>query len=223
MKCIIVKNRSQVLLGPIDWKPFFIQTEFNDLNIPFNVPSTEQGYINVDAVLQSNTGIEIFPVFSDTTPSPANTFYQEYAGPYYSYNDDNTANIFYNVINSSPAYVASKLQNAVADERYKREIAGNTVVIANTTFEIDTSREVRQHYITTHYGMPANSAINFKTKHGRFIKISKNNLAMVINAAFNHVQSQFDWEANVVSQIATAQTIDDLCNIHDSANLSVTV
>lgn len=208
MQYVIVENRSIVLLGPITWKPRLIQSEFDDLEIPFKVPPVEQGYINVDQSIgeDSSTGIEIFPIVEASAP-PIDPIYQQYAGPFYTYSETE-ATLTYEVLDLPLHQVQNNLISIAADVRYKKEIAGATLVINGSKVSLTTDRSLKRQY-TDLLNSIGDSTVNWKFAEG-FIQITRDIAQQMVSAVASHVQAQFDWELNILTQIKSATDVEQL-------------
>jgi len=211
----MVQNREFVLLGPMDWRPRFIQSEFNDLEIPYTVPQSEQGYINIDQSLgnDSNTGIEIFPLTGIDTP-PHDPMYQNLSGPFYTYNETTAAGN-YTVMDSSVDNVRGNLKNLTTLMRYNNELAGTSTVMANTTVTLATDRDSRTQFMALASSIPSDGSINYKFPEG-FLTVSSSEMVAAVAVINAYVQNTFNWEVTTYSQIDYANTVDDLLVIYNT-------
>ena len=208
MQYLLVENRQSVLLGPINWKPRFIQSEFDDLEVPFMVPPVEQGYINVDQVLGENstTGIEIFPLVEVNVPA-IDEVYQHLAGPFYTY-QDNQAIANYQALDLDIGVIKQNLVNLTASVRYTKENAGTKYNLNGTEVTLTTERLERGKYFNL-LNVVGDSAINWKFPEG-FFQVSKTDVQAIVTTISSYVQSQFDWEVEMISQINSATSLDQL-------------
>lgn len=215
-KFLLVKNRTTVLLGPMDWKPRFIQSEFDDIEVPYKVPASEppNGYINIDRELGtgSDTGLEIMPLIQLDYP-PCDFLYQQYAGPFYTYNDDNTVVGTHTVIDFEHVdIIKPKLKGIVAANRYTAEVSGTKVTIQDTIVTLDTSRDGRNIFIQKFLLMKEGDVVEWKFPEG-WLTLSYGDLGLIVQTGANHIQNQFSWEAATVVQIDAATTIEELKTI----------
>lgn len=199
---LLVENRSQVHLGPIDWRPRFIQSEIKSLEVDFIIPLTPppNGYIKI------NDTLEIIPVKQYQDPE-YNDRFEQLAGPYYTYTG-NEATMYYNVIPSQIHDIKGRLKNIAANTRYHKEIRGTTVNISGTNVFISTAREDRTQFNDL-LNTIGNSTISWKFELG-FININKSIVEQIIQARADHIQAQFDWEANIIQAIDACTTVDEL-------------
>ena len=214
----MVQNREFILLGPMEWRPRFIQSEFNDLEISYTVPQSEQGYINIDQSIggESNTCIEIFPLNGIDTPSH-DPMYQNLSGPFYTYNDV-TATGIYNVLNSSIDIVKGNLKNLTTSIRYNKEHAGTTIIINGTSVSLATDRDSRTQFLVLASSIAPGETINYKFPEG-FLNVSSGDMTAAVNAINSYVQNTFNWEVNTHSQIDTASTLDELLIIYNTIKI----
>jgi hypothetical protein len=219
MQYVITQNQSQVLLGPIDWKFRFIQSEFDDLyengEIPtqFAVPPVEQGYINVDQILGngSNTGIEIFPITTSNLPN-IDPMYYDLVGPTWTF-ANNQATMTYTSQPKAINIVQDTLMNITANERYRKENLGTSVTLSsNVIIQVPTDR-VNRMVFNEMLNSIGNNTIYYKTSNNSFIPIVQQDVQNIVNTVFTYVQNQFTWEANTMNSIMTANSISQLLNI----------
>ena len=208
MQYIIVENRQTLLLGPIPWKPRFIQAEFDDLEINYQVPPVEPGYVNLRK-LNFNCDIEIFPIKSVEIPEHDKIF-QQLAGPFFIYNEDNTATCYYSAVESTVPLIVGALKDLTSNVRYQNEIAGTTISIQGTEIRLPTDRESKGKFYSLNV---ANiDTINWKFTEG-FISLTRQDIQDIVNSITKYVQIQFDWEKQILDKIDAAATIEDLKTI----------
>jgi Domain of unknown function (DUF4376) len=210
MQYVIVQNRQVFLLGPVDWRPRFIQSEFDDLEIPYQVPPTEQGYINIDQALNTGTqyGVEIFPVASVITPD-IDPLFQHPVGPFWSFANEQ-ATMTWQVTDADINEIKGKLKNMLADARYTKEIAGTTAQIQGQTVALDTSRDARLQYTYSLASWPSpTSTVNWKFGD-TWIALAQSDMQTIVQTVTAYIQAQFDWETQSASQIDAATDIPTL-------------
>lgn len=198
MKYVLVQDKQYVLLGPIEWRPRMIQSEIDDLDIPWRVPVVEQGYISI------TDHYEIFPVVSIIEPN-YQTDFEELSGPFYTFNN-NEATATYIPVNLSIEQIQSNLKSKVSAERYRREIAGTTVNINGVDYNIETDRNNRPKWVhlATLTG-PTNWKFN-----NEFVSLTNQDANLILNSINSHVQNQFDWEKNMFNEIDRKTSIEEL-------------
>lgn len=202
-KYILVKDRTQLLLGPIDWKQRFIQSELDDLEIPGKVPPVEIGYIDL------GDGYEMFPIVSSNGDA-FDPVWEELVGPKFTY-EDNAAHESYTIRNRPLHFIKDTLINALAAERYRREVAGFTMNVRGVDVYISTAREDRQQFLEA-LATIGDGYISWKFNTG-FVNILKSDIEAIVEARKNYIQQQFTWEKNIYEAIKVATTIEQLKEI----------
>lgn len=204
MQYILVENKQIVHLGPIFWRHRFIQSELEDLDVDYIVsPTDPEGYVKI------NDSFEIYPVELET-PSYDST-YQQLAGPFWTF-ENNIASGTYTVVDRELDVIKNDLKALTASERYKKEIAGVKVTVQNTEVTVDTARGSRDIFVQKFGLMVEGDTVNWKFPEA-WLLLTKNDLGTIVAAGASHVQASFDWEARIVVEIDTAETIDALKNI----------
>ena len=216
MQYVIVENRTTVLLGPVAWRPRFIQSEFDDLGIGFVVPPSEQGYMAIDAFIgnDSATGIEIFPI-TDIKQPAFDYLYETLAGPIYTYQEQSAICEFH-IVSLDINSVQENLEKLGADCRYRRENIGITVVLPghNTAVTVHTDRVSRANYFDLVNTIDSETTL-WKFPEG-FRQLDKPAIKKLISDVRFHVQLQFDWEHRTQLQIRSAESLEQLRAVGDS-------
>jgi hypothetical protein len=199
-KYILVKDRTELILGPIEWKQRFIQSELNDLGLRGQVPPVEVGHITLD------DGYEIFPIISSNADEH-DPVWQELVGPTFTYEED-AAHEVYTMRDRQLNYIKDTLKQQLANERYRREVSGFTMNIKGQDVIISTAREDRQQFLDV-LETVGNGYVSWKFNTG-FINIVKSDLESIVAARKNYIQEQFLWEKAVHESINLASTIEEL-------------
>lgn len=197
MNYVLVENKTTVLLGPTSWKPRFIQSELNDLEVNYTIsPAEPNGYLKI------NDQLEIYPVqLADPIFDPV---FDEPAGPFWSF-DNEIAIGNYNIVGRNIDSIKNSLKVVAAAERYRRECAGTQITINNITVSLSTDRDGRK----TFQGLTTETTIAFKFSEG-FIDITQADINNINATISNYVQQQFDWEKTIVDQIDNSTTREEL-------------
>lgn len=204
---ILVENKTSILLGPMSWRPRFIQSELNDIDIAYTVPFTEQGYIKVsDTPL-----IEIFPVVEVISPS-IDSLSEKLSGPTYTYNN-NTATETWGKDTKDLESIKQNLKQMIAVLRYTNEVKGTTAVVQGQTVTIDTARGSRDIFVQQYLLLPVNGTTNWKFPE-TWLTLTKTDLELCVSAGVSHVQGAFNWEQSLCTEIDAASTILELQTIH---------
>jgi len=206
MDYLLVQNREQIILGPMQWKPRYIQSELNDLvdsgekATKFTISPTDSGYVDC------SDGYELIPVtftFADHDP-----VYQYLEGPFYTY-EGNTAIGAYNVHDGDIASIKGTLINQVATERYRRENAGTTVTIQGQEISVDTSRDNRNTLIQAFLLMDVADTLQWKFPEG-FVNLTYTDIETVVKTGALYIQEQFNWEKITCDSIQSCVSIEEL-------------
>jgi len=206
MKYLLVQNKTTVLLGPIEWRPRFIQSELNDLvdagekATAYTISPTETGYIDC------NDGFEIFPIAS-SEGSAHDPIYEQLAGPFYTY-DNNVASEVYNVLDRDISFVKESLKQVISAERYRKQNLGTTLNIGGTDVTLATDADELANFVSLLSSIGEDS-VNWKFKEG-FITLVKADVQSIVDAIRSHIQTQFDWEKTIGETIETATELTSL-------------
>ena len=208
MQYILVKNKEQIFLGPIDWKPRFIQTEINELiedgelSVDFTVPPVEQGYIDI------GDGFEIFEIVDIISPD-INTQYEDPVGPFYTYADNKATQVWQK--QDKPLHaIQDSLKQVAATERYRKEILGTKVTIQNLEVFVSTDRSESRNILSQKFLLMSDTdTILWKFPEG-WLTLTKSELGSIVSASSSYIQAQFDWEQTIITQINDAIDIETL-------------
>ena len=201
MAFLLVENRQSVLLGPMDWRQRFFQSELNDLEVDYQVPSTLTGYHQI------NDELEIFPVVEITVPDHDPQF-DQLAGPFWTYDNEEARGV-YTKQDIDINTIKSNLKNVVAAERYRRENTITTVTVQDVTVSLDVSRDNRNIFVQKLMMMGDTDTVVWKFPE-TWLTLTKAELSSVVIAGAAYIQAQFDWEKSVADSIDAAATVDDL-------------
>lgn len=206
MKYLLVQNKTTVLLGPIEWRPRFIQSELNDLvdagekATAYTISPTETGYVDC------GDGFEIFPIAS-SEGSAHDPIYEQLAGPFYTY-DNNVASEVYNVLDRDISHVKESLKQVVKTERQRKQLLGTTININGIDMTLATDADELTNFVSLLASIGEDS-VNWKFKEG-FITLAKANVQSIVNAIRSHIQTQFDWEKTIGETIETSTELTSL-------------
>jgi hypothetical protein len=205
MEYLLIKDKQQVILGPMPWRARYIQSELNDLvdagekATAFTISPTESGYVDC------GDGYELIPaIFSSTDYDP---IYQHLEGPFYTYND-NVASGLYNVLETDISLVKAKLKEIAKAERQRKQNLGTTVNIGGTDVSLATDADELANFVSLLSSIGEDS-VNWKFKEG-FITLTKANVQSIVDAIRSHIQTQFDWEKTICETIETATELSSL-------------
>jgi len=201
-----IVHKQRVILGPVAWA----QKYFTDVlkirhRITANIPG--QAPEQFPYVIDENTSI--YEVVEDRPEFNAMTEY--HYGPQW----DISANPIvasYTVEQQTVESARENFKILAAHERYKKEVSGTKVTINGTEIAISTHRGDRDVYVQKYLSLNDEGTINFKFGQ-QWVNLSKQDLNNIITAINTKVQSAFDWEANIHTQINDAETTEQLMAI----------
>jgi hypothetical protein len=197
MKYVLMENRQTVLLGPIDWRHRFIQSELDDLEIEYSVPPVEQGY------LQITPEVEIFPISESYMPA-IDSRYEDPVGPSWNINPDLTAVETYTKQDKSLVAVRQALKDIVSRQRYDREIAGTTATVNSQSITLSTTRGDDRTQWNNLLATIGTGTVNWKFSNG-FVELNRTDVEIILAAIATHVQAAFDWEKSQQDAIDIAE------------------
>jgi hypothetical protein len=200
---VLVSN-NYVLNGPRPWNfRSFERTLRDDLNINYALPSNKT---DGEPIFITET-VKILPAIYDENPIH-NPKIEYLHGPFWDLSG-NVAIGSYTVERNHIDSVKGAFREIVTANRYNKEVAGTTCTIQNTVINISTSRENRGNYIQRYLMLGDNETLDWK--FGDFwITLTKNDMATISQCISDHVQQQFDWEANKHIEIDLASTHEEL-------------
>ena len=205
MKYILVENREIIHLGPIDWKPRFIKSELEDLEIDFFIPPVEEGYIKI------NDKFEIIPITSGDVIPIFDPIYEGISGPFYTYSEFEVG-IFYEVQQQQLESIKCNLKPSIVSERYNKEISGTKVTLQGVEVTLDTSRGNRDIFYQKYLLMGDSETIQWKFPE-TWLTLTKAEFGEVASAIIVHVQNAFDWELSIFNKVDSANDIEMLKSI----------
>lgn len=193
-----------VLNGPRSWSPgSFGRTLREDLNINYLLPSNKS---DGEPIFITET-VKILPVIFDDPPQH-NSKIEYLHGPFWDLSG-NVAIGSYTVERNHIDSVKSAFKQIVTSNRYTKEVSGITCTVQNTLVSVNTSREARGNYIQRYLMMGDNDTLDWKFADV-WLNVTKNDMATITQAISDHIQQQFDWEANKHIEIDLASTHEEL-------------
>lgn len=206
---LLVENRETVLLGPMNWRQRFFQEELKDLEVEFQVPPVEQGYLRV------NDSLEFFPIVSIESPE-IDLLFEQPVGPFWTY-DNNEARGVYQKIPGSIDAAKGNMKTMAANRRYVKENTPFKMTVQGQEVTIDVSRDNRNIFVQKYQMMADGETVQWKFPEG-WVELTKIELGGIVAAGAAHIQTQFDWEKNIGDQIDAAPDVDTLKTILNEIN-----
>lgn len=213
MQYILVQNKQTLLLGPMNWRPRFFQSEINDLidngdlTTDWKAPPVEPGYVDL------GSGFELFPIVDTTKPDVDNDF-EQLAGPFFTYSD-NAAHESYSTIPHGIDTVKSNLKDRAATVRHDKENSFDTIAkveIQGKTVSVDTKSDAMHKLVHKHVAMTDGAVANVKFPEG-WMQVSKQDLGKIVSETDAHVQKHADWEHAMHAKIDALSTVDALKDV----------
>lgn len=206
----VITNHNEantILLGPIEWNARFISAVLtDDLEQQITVLNSDKDRVPYDIVPG------VIARFCDTVYETIDPVIDRHEGPFWTYNENGTATANWIRFDKSLDLSKSEVLTKLAYVRWTKEEAGTNTVVQNKTVTIDTRRESRDIFIQKLTLMQDNETVVWKFPEG-WLTLTKSDLANVVSAGANYVQSQFEWEANlsnIVTNITNRQDLSDL-------------
>jgi len=203
----VLVYQDHVINGPRPWNyQSFENTLKEDLEIDYKLPVR----YNQPDIIIVNDDTKIYP--AAYVDQHYNTKIQRPVdGPWWDFTTGIALGSF-TIGYKSLDQIKDELKATLKELRYNKEIAGTTTTIRNQTIKLNTSREVRNTLLQKYIVASITDTVNWKFGD-TFITLNREELKTVISAIDVYVQSTFDWEFNLVAQIDSCTTPEQLDNI----------
>lgn len=203
MYAVVYKNR--VIVGPMEWNRGLYEGSLKKHGVSNTLPriAPEQlpYVVNDDAKIMRVE--EVRPEI--------NPMVEYHYGPQWDVSADN-AIATYEVHETPIESARNNFKQLAAEERWKKEVAGTSVTINDTTVTVDTTREARGLFIQQFSIMDEGASVNWKFPEA-WLLIDKSDVKQIVDAIASHIQQSFDWEASINQQIDQATTKQQLVDI----------
>lgn len=204
MYAVIYQNR--VIVGPMDWnRALFsgaLESKKITVGLPRVAPETLPLIINEETKICTVEEIR----------EEINPLVQYHYGPLWDVSGD-VAIATYQATNTQIEFARNNYKDAIARQRYQKEITGATTIIQGTTVSLDTSREGRNIFVQKYMLMGESDTVHWKFPEG-WLTLTKTELGQAVAAGAGHIQASFDWELLKVQAIDAAQTKEELLLIN---------
>jgi hypothetical protein len=204
MYAVVYKNR--VIVGPMEWNRGIFQGSLERQGVktllPRSAPDTLPYIINEDA--------KILKVVENRPE--INTMVEYYYGPLWDVSGE-TAVASYEVRDTEIEFARVNFKNLAAEERWKKEIKGTTVLVQELEVSIDTSRDGRNIFVQKYALMNDSDLVNWKFPEG-WLTLSKSDLGLIVSTGASYIQSCFDWEKSICDQVDAAAKKSQLLEIN---------
>lgn len=201
----VIVYQNSVILGPMRWNRFRFENEIFEECDEFSVTLADRND-ELSAVVVSDD-IKILPV--QGTPNPDfNSKIERLQGPFWEFTE--TAAVSSYVVESLPIdAVKNQLKAVLAGERYRKEVKGTTATVQGTEVTVDTARSSRDVLTQQYLLMGDSDTVQWKFPQG-WLTLSKTEVGDVVRAGAAHIQTQFEWEAEMIADIDAATTLEQL-------------
>jgi hypothetical protein len=201
----VVVYQNNVVLGPMKWNRFRFQNFLmEEHEITTILPKLNESVIVV------NEDCTIYPV--QTTPDPQfNSTTQMLNGPFWQFTDTEAISS-YKVRQLNIDAVKNMMKARAAKERYRKEISGTTATIQGKTVTLSTDRDSRTTINNTYLITDSADTVQWKFSSA-WLTLSKEELALMVATINAHVQEQFTWELEKVTEIDSCTTSEELATI----------
>lgn len=206
----VVKYKDRVVLGIIPWNNKYIMDVMRvrhreNIDLPYLEPEASE------FPLQVNENIVIYPA-EENRPQVMNPMVECYYGPTWEFLE-NKVIAHYEVRALSLDDAKSNYRARAAVLRYPKEIQGTKITIDGVEYDLETDRESRKKYIEKLMTI-GDQTVNWKFPQG-WIVLNKQKLESIVSAIDQHVQSTFDEEFVLTTQVNNAQDVSELLSIAD--------
>lgn len=206
MKYAIV-HKNRVIIGPVNWsQKYFIDILKIRYKIIANIPGINPS--EFPYVIDENTKIH---QVLENKPE-INSMIQYHYGPLWDLSDS-IAIANYEVRDTHIETARNNFRSIAADERYKKEIAGTTIVLQGLEVTLDTSRDGRNIFVQKLLLMGDEQTANWKFPEG-WLTITKSELSTIVQIGANYIQECFDWEKTINEQIDICNTGEELLSLN---------
>lgn len=199
----VVTYNDQVLLGPIAWNAkMFNSVIEDDTGITVNIQQSQRDQVPLDL----GNGIKIRHAVEDR-PS-INLKLEIYEGPFWTFTES-TGVYSYQAISKPVDLLKHELTQLAAFDRWTKEQSGVKVTIQGQEVTVDTTRGNRDIFVQKFLLMGENDTVNWKFPEG-WLTLTKAELGLCVSSGAAHVQSEFNRELGLLTQISTATTLVEL-------------
>lgn len=201
---IVHKNR--VVLGPLAWaQKYFTDVLKIRYRVSANIPSVAPE--SFPYKIDDNT--EIYEVNEDRPH--IDSMIQQYHGPHWDISQ-NPVVARYDIVDLDIKSARTNFKHKAAFERYKKEVSGTTITIQDTKVKLSTARN--NVNVFTQKLLILQDGETCKWKFGeQWLELTKEDLVSIIKAITDHVQSAFDWEADIHNKLDGINVLKDLHNV----------
>jgi hypothetical protein len=204
MYALIYKNK--VISGPKSWsKGFWLtllkQRGITNAVIPRNPVENLPYKINDDTKICQVQMIQ----------SPIDNMVQYHRGPLWDLSGD-IAVANYEVIDTPIEFARGNFKELAKQERRKKENTSINITVQNTEVKVATDAKERSVFTAKLASIGESDTVNWKFNE-TWLQLSRQDLQQIVSDIDAHVQSTFDWEKDIDSQIDAAASAEELLAI----------
>ena len=203
---VIVHNNS-VILGPMRWNRYRFENviqEDLDLDQPITLPDT-----NGSNVITVNDEVTIYPVLRIDNEE-FNPKIQHLHGPFWEFTDVGAIGSYIAQDLSIDA-VKNQLKAEIANQRWLKENEGTYIRLNDVEYPFATTKENRS---ILHQAITSNTTeLNWKISTDQWIILTQQDIKLVFDTIFQHVQWWFDWELRKFNEIDNCTTLQQLNDV----------
>lgn len=197
----------RIITGPRDWNPkyfeYFLQSECSiDTPLPDAAPGEP---------LIFDEHVKLVPTLEEVTPEIDPTYEQIY-GPNFKYDEQGNYVCYYSAQYYPMDVIKTNLKNIVAGNRWIKETTSINRLVDPYQLTIYTDRGSRTAYTQALVFATDDYSAQWKFPQG-FVVLNKTQLQTIVDEVVDYVQSCFDWESSVDTQIDNASTVEELKQI----------
>lgn len=210
----VVKYKDRVVLGIIPWNNKYIMDVMRvryreNIEIPYLEPEASE------FPLQITDTIVIYPA-EENRSSEINLMIESYYGPTWEFLE-NKVIAHYEIRPLSLDDAKINYKGKAALLRYPKEIQGTKVTLNGIEYSLETDRESRRKYLDKLISI-GSQTVNWKFAEG-WTTLNKQDFESIVAAIDAHVQSAFDEELGLITQINNALDVNTLLAI-EALNLA---
>lgn len=200
----IVQN-SKIQFGPRGWNRSAFQNWIEEnMNTSFYVSINAPG-----SVVAIDSVTSIVPVIMDSDPT-YNHYTHQLSGPFLTVGE-NFVEGSYKVVERDLDSVRQSLIADLANNRYIREQSGVVVEIEDKQFVVPTDRTSRGNWASMISSQLDN--VNYKVDSNTWVVLTSADIQSINNTIMKKVQSDYEWERVIYTDIMASASIEKLANI----------
>lgn len=208
MKYVIINTTTnQIYLGPIDWKPRYIEAILqDDLSEDIVVAPSDVDNIPYEIF----TDVWVLPIVS-VVSEDIDPLTEQLAGPFWSVSE-NQATMSYTKVERPISAIKGDIREKITKRRKKAEQENDIQIeLQNQNVTIEVDRIKRGLYYQKLIAMEENniSTVKWKFEEG-WLTIDTTDLRTIISSLDTYIQEQFDIEANLIDEMEQLNTAEEL-------------